>query len=95
VPLQDKKTFGLRRVTSVNRVFGTFWELFFIGLSQAESVQSVAKTLEDIRLTKEKENIPAQMFKETFLDFRKRCELLISAGDGHIESKKKVICTSQ
>jgi hypothetical protein len=45
------------------------------------------KTLEDLRsnLTREKESIPAQMLKDNFLNFRKKRELLISAGGGHIE----------
>jgi hypothetical protein len=45
------------------------------------------KTLEDLRsnLTGEIENIPAQMLTDTILNFRKRCELLIYAGGGHIE----------
>jgi hypothetical protein len=43
----------------------------------------LAKTLEDLRsnLTREIENILAQILKDTFLNFRKRCELSISAGD--------------
>jgi hypothetical protein len=47
------------------------------------------KTLKDLRsnLTREIENIPSQMLKKTFLNFRKSCELMISAGGGHIELK--------
>jgi hypothetical protein len=35
------------------------------------------------------------MLKDAFFDFQKRREILISAGGGHIELKKKVIFTSQ
>jgi hypothetical protein len=49
--------------------------------------------MEDLRsnLTKEIENTPAQMLKNSFLNFQKRCEFFISAGGGHIELKIKVI----
>jgi hypothetical protein len=61
--------------------------IIFVGLSQAESVQSVAKILEDLRsnLSREIENIPAQILKDVFLNFQKMRELLISAGGGHIK----------
>jgi hypothetical protein len=62
--------------------------LFFVGLSKAENVQFVAKNIGESQisnLTREIENIPAQMLKHIFLNFRKRCELLITAGGGHIE----------
>jgi hypothetical protein len=47
------------------------------------------KTLKDLRsnLTREIENIPAQMLKDTFLNFQKMRVLLIFAGGGHIEKK--------
>jgi hypothetical protein len=34
------------------------------------------------------ENIPAQMLKDTFLNFQKRGELLVSAGGVHSDTNK-------
>jgi hypothetical protein len=61
--------------------------LFLWGYLKQRVYNPLPKTLEDLRsnLTREIENILAQMLKETFLNFLKRCELLISAGGGHIE----------
>jgi hypothetical protein len=63
--------------------------LFVWGYLKQRVYNPLAKTLEDLRsnLTREIENIPAQMLKDIFLNFRKRCELLITAGGGHIEYK--------
>jgi hypothetical protein len=63
--------------------------LFLWGYLKQRVYNLLLKTLEDLRsnLTREIENIPAQMLKHIFLNFRKRCELLITAGDGHIEYK--------
>jgi hypothetical protein len=64
-------------------------DYFVWGFLKQRVYTPLPKTLEDLRsnFTSEIENIPAQMIKETFLNFRKMCELLISAGGGHIENK--------
>jgi hypothetical protein len=61
--------------------------LFLWGYLKQRVYNPLAKKLEDLRsnLPREIENIPAQMSKNTFLNFQKRRELLISAGGGHIE----------
>jgi hypothetical protein len=63
--------------------------LFFVNYLKQRVYNPLPKTFEDLRfhLTREIENIPAQILKNNFLNFRKRCELLISAGGGHIEKK--------
>jgi hypothetical protein len=52
--------------------------LFFVGLSQAVSVQSVTKKLDDHRsnLTREIENIPDQMLKDRFFEFSKNVRII-------------------
>jgi hypothetical protein len=71
--------------------------LFFLGYLKQRVYNLLPTTLEDLKsnLTREIENIPAQMLKDTFLNFQKRRKLLIFAGGGHNEKKIKVICTSQ
>jgi pantothenate kinase len=63
--------------------------LFVLGYFKQRVYNPLAKTFEDLRsnLTKEIENIPAQMLKNIFLNFQKRCQLLITTGGGHIKYK--------
>jgi uncharacterized protein YukJ len=63
--------------------------LFVWGYLKQRVYNPLPKTLEDLKfnLTREIENIPAQMLKNTFLNFRKMCELLISVGGSNIEYK--------
>jgi hypothetical protein len=61
-------------------------DYFLWGYLKQRVYNPLPKTLEDLRsnLSREIENIQAQMLKDTFFDFRKKCELLISVGGGHI-----------
>ena len=62
-------------------------DFFLWGYLKQRVYNPLPKTLEDLQsnIVRELENIPVTMLKATFLNFRKRCELLISAGGGHIE----------
>ena len=62
---------------------------FLWGYLKQRVYNPLPKTLEALQMNIEREvkNIPQTMLKDTFLNFRKRCELLISAGGGHIEWK--------
>jgi hypothetical protein len=62
-------------------------DFFLWGYLKQRVYNPLPKTLEALQMNIEREvkNIPQTMLKDTFLNFRKRCELLISAGGGHIE----------
>jgi hypothetical protein len=62
-------------------------DFFLWGYLKQRVYNPLPKTLEDLRLNivREVENLPETMLKATFSNFRKRCELFISAGGGHIE----------
>ena len=62
-------------------------DFFLWGYLKQRVYNPLPKTLEDLRsnIVRELENIPETMLKATFSNFRKRCELLVSAGGGHIE----------
>ena len=62
---------------------------FLWGYLKQRVYNPLPKTLKDLEsnIVREVDNIPETMLKATFLNFRKRCELLISAGGGHIEYK--------
>lgn len=50
------------------------------------------KTLDDLKANIEREikKISKNILKSNFLNFQKRCELIISAEGGHIEIKKNI-----
>jgi hypothetical protein len=64
-----------------------YMQLFLWGYLKQRVYYPLAKSLEDLisNLTREIENIPAEMLKDTFLNFRKRLLFFISAGGGHID----------
>lgn len=47
------------------------------------------KTIEDLKanITKEIKNIDKNILKSTFLNFQKRCNLIIKLNGGHVENK--------
>jgi hypothetical protein len=47
------------------------------------------KTIDELKLNIEREikNINQRMLEKTFENFKKRCELIVSAEGGHIEDK--------
>ena len=62
-------------------------DFFLWGYLKQRVYNPLPKTLDDLKsnIVREVEAIPESMLRSTFLNFRKRCELLISAGGGHIE----------
>ena len=62
-------------------------DFFLWGYLKQRVYNPLPKTLEALRMNIEREmkNISQRTLKDTFLNFRKRCELFISAGGGHIE----------
>ena len=64
-------------------------DFFLWGYLKQRVYNPLPKTLDDLKINIEREikNIPVRMLKDTFSNFRKRCQLIKSAGGGHIESK--------
>ena len=62
-------------------------DFFLWGYLKARVYNPIPKTLEDLKanITREIKNISSKSLELTFLNFKKRCELLISAQGGHIE----------
>lgn len=62
-------------------------DFFLWGYLKQRVYNPLPKTLDDLRsnITKEIKNIPVTILEATFKNFRKRCDLLISSGGGHIE----------
>ena len=62
-------------------------DFFLWGYLKARVYKPLPKNLEDLKENIEREikNIPKDMLKSTFLNFKKRCELVLSADGGHIE----------
>jgi hypothetical protein len=57
------------------------------GHLKARAYNPLPKTLDDLKANIEREikNIPKETLKSIFLNFKKRCEILLSAEGGHIE----------
>ena len=64
-------------------------DYYLWGYLKSKVYNPLPKTLDDLKTNIEREikNIPKDVLKSTFLNFRKRCELVISAQVGHIEEK--------
>ena len=64
-------------------------DFFLWGYLKQRAYKPLPKTLEDLKcnITREINKLPTEILKKTFLNFRKRCDLLITAEGGHIESK--------
>lgn len=64
-------------------------DFFLWGYLKKMVYNPLPKTLDDLKANIEREikNISQETLKLTFLDFKKRCELIISADGGHIEIK--------
>ena len=62
-------------------------DFYLWGYLKARVYNPLPKTLEDLKanITREIENISKKTLESTFLNFKKRCELLITAQGGHIE----------
>ena len=62
-------------------------DFFLWGYLKARVYNPLPETLEDLKVNIEREvkNIKQEMLKSTFLDFEKRCNLILSAEGGHIE----------
>ena len=60
-----------------------------MGIFKGQSVQTNAENLDDLKVNIEREiiNIKQDVLKSTFLNFRKRLNLIIEAIGGHIEQK--------
>jgi len=52
-------------------------------------VSPMPKTIEDLKanIAKEIKNIDKNILKSTFLNFQKRCNLIIKLNGGHVENK--------
>ena len=64
-------------------------DFFLWGYLKGRVYNPLPKTLEDLKVNLEREikNISKDILKSTFLEFEKRCHLLIAAKGGHIENK--------
>ena len=62
-------------------------DFFLWGYLKARVYNPLPETLEDLKVNIEREvkNIKQEMLKSTFLDFEKRCKLILSVEGGHIE----------
>jgi len=62
-------------------------DFYLWGYLKSRVYKPLPKTLEDLKVNIEREiqNIPKDALKSTFLNFKKRCELLLSTEGGHIE----------
>ena len=62
-------------------------DFYLWGYLKARVYNPLPKTLEDLKanITREIENISKKTLESTFLNFKKRCELLITAQSCHIE----------
>jgi len=63
--------------------------LFFMRLFEGKGLFGNAKKIEDLKakITKEIKNIDKNVLKSTFLNFQKRCNLIIKLNGGHVENK--------
>jgi hypothetical protein len=62
-------------------------DFFLWGHLKSKVYNPIPETLDDLKAKIESEikNISKDVLKSTFLNFQKRCQLIISAGGGHIE----------
>ena len=66
-------------------------DYFLWGYLKGRVYNPLPKTLNDLKVNIKREikNINGQMLKKVFVNFEKRCKLIISAEGGHIEEKLK------
>lgn len=61
--------------------------IFFWGYLKSKVYKPLPKNLDDLKANIEREikNIDKTVLKSTFLNFEKRCKLLIDKNGGHVE----------
>ena len=64
-------------------------DYFLWGYLKSVAYNMLPKTLDDLKanFTREIKKISKEILKNTFLNFEKRCKMIISVQSGHIEDK--------